>query len=66
MPVNLKSKKQLVSRKLQEGVFEELRNGKIDRPRLSRKALSKAEIESLARGYSTCTSELRSDRKSVV
>ena len=33
-------------------------NGKIDRPRLSRKALSKAEIESLARGYSGCTSRV--------
>ena len=36
-------------------------NGKIDRPRLSRKALSKAEIESLARGYSGCTSKLRTE-----
>ena len=37
-------------------------NGKIDRPRLSKKALSKAEIESLARGYGGCTSQnLRSE-----
>jgi len=36
-------------------------NGKIDRPRLSKKALSKAEIESLARGYSGCPSDLRSE-----
>ena len=36
-------------------------NGKIDRPRLSKKALSKAEIESLARGYGGCTAELRSE-----
>ena len=36
-------------------------NGKIDRPRLSKKALSKSEIESLARGFSGCTSELRSE-----
>ena len=36
-------------------------NGKIDRPRLSKRALSKSEIESLARGYSGCPSDLRSD-----
>ena len=36
-----------------------LYNGKIDRPRLSRRALSKAEIESLARGFMGCPSELR-------
>ena len=36
-------------------------NGKIDRPRLSKKALSKAEIESLARGYGGCPSDLRSE-----
>ena len=36
-------------------------NGKIDRPRLSKRALSKAEIESLASGYSGCTSDLRAD-----
>ena len=36
-------------------------NGKIDRPRLSRIALSKADIESLARGYHGCSSELRSE-----
>jgi len=36
-------------------------NGKIDRPRLSKKALSKSEIESLARGYSGCSAELRSE-----
>ena len=36
-------------------------NGKIDRPRLSKKALSKADIESLARGYGGCTAELRSE-----
>jgi N,N-dimethylformamidase len=36
-------------------------NGKIDRPRLSRRALSKAEIESLARGYQGCNAELRND-----
>ena len=36
-------------------------NGKIDRPRLSKTALSKSEIESLARGFSGCTSELRSE-----
>jgi|TARA_B110000285_G_scaffold49168_1_gene55850 N,N-dimethylformamidase len=36
-----------------------LYNGKIDRPRLCSKALSKAEIESLARGFQTCAAELR-------
>ncbi len=36
-------------------------NGKIDRPRLSRRALSKAEIEALARGYQGCPAELRND-----
>ena len=36
-------------------------NGKIDRPRLSKTALSKSEIESLARGFSGCTSDLRSE-----
>jgi N,N-dimethylformamidase len=36
-------------------------NGKIDRPRVSKKALSKSEIESLARGYSGCSAELRSE-----
>ena len=36
-------------------------NGKIDRPRLSRRALSKAEIESLARGFQGCSAELRND-----
>jgi N,N-dimethylformamidase len=36
-------------------------NGKIDRPRLSRRALSKAEIEQLARGYRSCPAELRND-----
>ena len=38
-----------------------LYNGKIDRPRLSKRALSKAEIESLASGYSGCASDLRAD-----
>ena len=36
-------------------------NGKIDRPRLSRRALSRSEIESLARGYQGCKAELRND-----
>jgi N,N-dimethylformamidase len=36
-------------------------NGKIDRPRLSKRALSKGEIESLARGYQTCAADLRND-----
>ena len=36
-------------------------NGKIDRPRLSKRALSKAEIETLAHGYRSCSTELRSD-----
>ena len=35
--------------------------GKIDRPRLSRSALSRSDIESLARGYGGSTSELRSE-----
>ena len=34
-------------------------NGKIDRPRLCNRALSKAEIESLARGFSGCPADLR-------
>lgn len=34
-------------------------NGKIDRPRLSRRALDKSEIEALARGYQSCSAELR-------
>ena len=34
-------------------------NGKVDRPRLSNKALSKDEIKNLASGYSGCTSDLR-------
>lgn len=38
-----------------------LYNGKIDRPRLSRRGLSKAEIEALARGYKGCPSGLRND-----
>lgn len=38
-----------------------LYNGKIDRPRLCRRSLSKAEIEALARGYKGCSSELRND-----
>lgn len=40
-------------------------NGKIDRPRLSRRALSKAEIEALARGYKGCPAELRNDAVGV-
>ncbi|MFT5115768.1 MAG: N,N-dimethylformamidase [Parasphingorhabdus sp.] len=36
-------------------------NGKIDRPRICRRALSKAEIESLARGFSGCAGDLRND-----
>ena len=36
-------------------------NGKIDRPRLSRRALSKAEIEALARGFQGCPAELRTN-----
>lgn len=36
-------------------------NGKIDRPRLCRRALDKSEIEALARGYQGCPAELRSD-----
>lgn len=36
-------------------------NGKIDRPRLSRRALSKAEIEALARGYKYCHPDVRND-----
>ena len=38
-----------------------LYNGKIDRPRLSRRALSKPEIESLARGFQGCPADLRND-----
>jgi len=34
-------------------------NGKIDRPRLSDRALSKPEIEMLARGYKNCAAQLR-------
>lgn len=34
-------------------------NGKIDRPRISCKALTKAEIDALARGYAGCTAALR-------
>ena len=34
-------------------------NGKIDRPRLSNRALSKDDIEALARGYKTCAADLR-------
>jgi len=36
-------------------------NGKIDRPRLSRRALSKAEIETLANNFTGCPAELRND-----
>lgn len=36
-------------------------NGKIDRPRLSRRALSRSEIEALARGYEGCSADLRRD-----
>ena len=36
-------------------------NGKIDRPRLSRRALSKSEIESLARGFQGCSADVRND-----
>ncbi len=36
-------------------------NGKIDRPRLCRRALSKSEIEALARGFEGCAAELRND-----
>lgn len=36
-------------------------NGKIDRPRLSRRALNRSEIESLARGFSGCSADLRRD-----
>ena len=38
-------------------------NGKIDRPRLSERALAKGEIDALARGFKGCPAELR---KSVV
>ncbi len=34
-------------------------NGKIDRPRLCSRALSKAEIESLARGFAGCPADIR-------
>ncbi|MBI5615484.1 MAG: N,N-dimethylformamidase [Gammaproteobacteria bacterium] len=34
-------------------------NGKIDRPRLSARALSKHEIEALARGFKSCPADLR-------
>jgi N,N-dimethylformamidase len=34
-------------------------NGKIDRPRLSSRALSKSEIDALARGFDACPAELR-------
>lgn len=34
-------------------------NGKLDRPRLSNRALSKAEIDALARGFKACPAELR-------
>jgi N,N-dimethylformamidase len=34
-------------------------NGKIDRPRVSRAALSKAEIDALARGFEGCNATLR-------
>ena len=36
-------------------------NGKIDRPRLSKRALGKAEIEMLAHGYKNCPSAIRED-----
>lgn len=36
-------------------------NGKIDRPRLSRRALSRSEIEKLAQGYRNCPSDLRNE-----
>lgn len=36
-------------------------NGKIDRPRLSRRALSRGEIDSLARGFQGCPANLRTD-----
>ena len=36
-------------------------NGKIDRPRLCKRALSKAEIEALARGFQGCQADLRYD-----
>ncbi len=36
-------------------------NGKIDRPRLSRRALDRSEIEALARGFSGCPADLRRD-----
>ena len=35
-------------------------NGKIDRPRIAGRALSKAEIDALARGFDTCPAALRS------
>ncbi len=36
-------------------------NGKIDRPRLCHRALSKAEIETLAQGFQGCPADLRTD-----
>jgi N,N-dimethylformamidase len=42
---------------VQAGVF----NGKIDRPRLSRRALDRNEIDALVRDYRYCPSELRND-----
>lgn len=36
-------------------------NGKIDRPRLARRALSKGEIEALAGGYKYCNPDVRND-----
>ncbi len=38
-----------------------LYNGKIDRPRLSKRALSRSEIGNLAQGYRGCTADLRGD-----
>ncbi len=36
-------------------------NGKIDRPRLSKRALSRSEIANLAKGYRGCAADLRGD-----
>ncbi len=36
-------------------------NGKIDRPRLSKRALSRSEIANLAKGYRGCSADLRAD-----
>ncbi|MEI6533696.1 MAG: LamG domain-containing protein [Verrucomicrobiaceae bacterium] len=36
-------------------------NGKIDRPRLSKRALSRSEIANLAKSYRGCTADLRGD-----